>query len=186
MPLFLVDAPTPGFSRGRRLEKIGPHASDTLELFYEDVRVDASQLLEELDQGFAALMNQLPRERWSLAVAAVAASEIALEWTVQYVLERQAFGAPLAKRSKHAFSHRRNETRRHRESGIYRQLHAPSVAGSARHRDRQHGQTVEHRDTGPRAGWLPATARGLRLRARIPHCPCFRRCAGAAHLWRNL
>ena len=73
--LFLVDADTPGFQRGRNLEKIGLHASDTSELFFEDVRVPASAILGELDQGFAVLMGELQRERLSLAIGAVAAAE---------------------------------------------------------------------------------------------------------------
>ena len=94
--LFLVDATTPGFSRGRNLEKIGLHASDTSELFFEDVRVRASAILGELDQGFAVLMGELQRERLSLAVGAVAAAEGVLAECVAYVKERQAFGKPVA------------------------------------------------------------------------------------------
>tara|TARA_R110001592_G_scaffold363248_4_gene682180 strand:- start:33470 stop:34603 length:1134 start_codon:yes stop_codon:yes gene_type:complete len=94
--LFLVDATTPGFSRGRNLEKIGLHASDTSELFFEDVRVPASAILGELDQGFAVLMGELQRERLSLAVGAVAAAEGVLAECVAYVKERQAFGKPVA------------------------------------------------------------------------------------------
>jgi alkylation response protein AidB-like acyl-CoA dehydrogenase len=94
--LFIVDCDTPGFQRGRNLEKIGLHASDTSELFFENVRVPASALLGELDRGFIVLMNELPRERLALAVGAVAAAEGVLGETVQYVKERQAFGAPIA------------------------------------------------------------------------------------------
>jgi acyl-CoA dehydrogenase len=95
--LFLVDTDRPGFSRGRNLEKLGQHAADTSELFYEDVRVPGDALLGELNKGFFALMNELPRERLSLAVGAVAAMEGVLSLTAEYVNERQAFGAPLAK-----------------------------------------------------------------------------------------
>ncbi len=94
--LFLVDTNTPGFQRGRNLEKIGLHAADTSELFFEDVRVPASALLGELDRGFAVLMGELQRERLSLAIGAVAAAEGVLAQTIAYVKERQAFGAPLA------------------------------------------------------------------------------------------
>ena len=97
MTLFLVDKNTPGFSRGRNLEKIGMHASDTSELFFEDVRVPASAVLGEPDQGFAVLMGELQRERLTLAVNAVGAAEGMLEETVAYVQERQAFGAPIAR-----------------------------------------------------------------------------------------
>ena len=94
--LFMVDSTTPGFERGRNLEKIGLHASDTSELFFEDVRVPASAILGELDRGFAVLMGELQRERLSLAVGAVAAAEGVLAETVEYVKERKAFGAPIA------------------------------------------------------------------------------------------
>jgi len=94
--LFMVDTNTPGFQRGRNLEKIGLHASDTSELFFEDVRVPASAILGELDKGFAVLMGELQRERLALAIGAVAAAEGVLADTVEYVKERQVFGGPLA------------------------------------------------------------------------------------------
>ena len=94
--LFMVDTTTPGFQRGRNLEKIGLHASDTSELFFEDVRVPATAILGELDRGFAVLMGELQRERLALAIGAVAAAEGVLAQTVQYVKERKAFGAPIA------------------------------------------------------------------------------------------
>ena len=94
--LFMVDTNTPGFQRGRNLEKIGLHASDTSELFFEDVRVPASAILGELDKGFAVLMGELQRERLALAIGAVAAAEGVLADTVEYVRERQVFGGPLA------------------------------------------------------------------------------------------
>jgi acyl-CoA dehydrogenase len=94
--LFLVDAKTPGFARGRNLEKIGLHASDTSELFFADMRVPATAILGDLDRGFAVLMGELQRERLALAIGAVAAAEGVLADTIEYVKERKAFGAPLA------------------------------------------------------------------------------------------
>jgi acyl-CoA dehydrogenase len=94
--LFMVDSDTPGFQRGRNLEKIGLHASDTSELFFEDVRVPASAILGNVDSGFAVLMGELQRERLALAIGAVAAAEGLLAETVTYVKERTAFGGPLA------------------------------------------------------------------------------------------
>ena len=94
--LFMVDTTTAGFQRGRNLEKIGLHASDTSELFFEDMRVPASAILGELDRGFEVLMGELQRERLSLAIGAVAAAEGVLADTVEYVKERKAFGAPIA------------------------------------------------------------------------------------------
>jgi len=95
--LILVDTNLSGFSRGRNLEKIGQHAADTSELFFEDVRVPESAILGELNSGFIGLMKELPRERLGLAVGAVGALEGALNLTADYVNERQAFGAPLSK-----------------------------------------------------------------------------------------
>ena len=94
--LFMVDTNTPGFQRGRNLEKIGLHASDTSELFFEDVRVPASAILGELDRGFMVLMGELQRERLALAIGGVAAAEGVLTDTIEYVKERKAFGAPIA------------------------------------------------------------------------------------------
>jgi acyl-CoA dehydrogenase len=94
--LFLVDTKLPGYARGRNLDKVGQHMADTSELFFQDVRVPASQRLGAEGGGFAILMNELPRERLVLAVGAVAASEAAIEWTRDYVQQRHAFGKPLA------------------------------------------------------------------------------------------
>ncbi|PLW81452.1 acyl-CoA dehydrogenase [Kineobactrum sediminis] len=94
--LFMVDSDTPGFQRGRNLEKIGLHPSDTSELFFQDVRVSSDAILGELDRGFTVLMGELQRERLALAIGAVAAAEGLIEVTVAYVKERQAFGAPIS------------------------------------------------------------------------------------------
>jgi acyl-CoA dehydrogenase len=94
--LFLVDVDNPGFQRGRNLEKIGMHSSDTSELFFDNVRVPASAVLGGLDKGFTVLMSELQRERLALSVAAVSAADGVLAETVNYVKERHAFGAPLS------------------------------------------------------------------------------------------
>ena len=96
MTLFTVDAHLAGFQRGRNLEKMGLHSGDTSELFFQDVRVSADQILGGEGQGFANLMNELPRERLILGVGCVAAAEGMLDWTVEYVMERKAFGEPLS------------------------------------------------------------------------------------------
>jgi len=95
--LFLADADNEGFQRGRNLEKIGLHASDTSELFFADMHVGEDKILGELDRGFMLLMQELPRERLILCSSAVAAVEGALDWTIEYTHERKAFGAPIAK-----------------------------------------------------------------------------------------
>ncbi|WP_448212689.1 acyl-CoA dehydrogenase family protein [Colwellia sp. MEBiC06753] len=94
--LFLVDADTPGFSRGQNLEKMGQHCGDTSELFFQDVRLTDANILGEVNKGFIGLMSELPRERLTLACTAVAHAEGALKLAIQYVNERQAFGKPLA------------------------------------------------------------------------------------------
>jgi acyl-CoA dehydrogenase len=94
--LLLVEADRPGFQRGRRLEKIGCKAQDTAELFFADVRVPVANLLGEEGRGFYHLMTQLSQERLVQAVRAVASSEAALEWTLEYTQQRKMFGHTLA------------------------------------------------------------------------------------------
>lgn len=96
MTLFTVDMSLPGVARGRNLEKMGQHAADTSELFFADVRVSDGDVLGGLGKGFANLMNELPRERLSLAVGAIGACEGMMERTIAYVKERKAFGQPIA------------------------------------------------------------------------------------------
>ncbi len=85
-----------GFARGRNLEKIGMHAADTSELFFDNVEIPPENILGGSEgQGFAQLMNQLPQERLIIACAAIGAMEGAVERTVQYCQEREAFGGPI-------------------------------------------------------------------------------------------
>ncbi len=93
--LFVVERGMEGFSRGRKLDKIGLRAQDTAELIFEDVRVPATNLLGEPGQGFAYLMTALPQERLSIAVGAVAGAAGSLEETLRYCKEREAFGRPI-------------------------------------------------------------------------------------------
>ncbi|HEX7323413.1 MAG TPA: acyl-CoA dehydrogenase family protein [Mycobacterium sp.] len=96
LSLLVVDANTPGFGRGRNLEKIGLHAQDTSELTFTDMRVPVENLLGEEGQGFYQLVRNLPQERLSLGVGAVAAAEGVLAGTLDYVRQREAFGSPIA------------------------------------------------------------------------------------------
>ena len=95
--LLMVETPgLAGYRRGRILDKIGTKGQDTAELFFDDVRVPAENLLGGVEgRGFAQLMDQLPWERTIIAVAAVAAIERAVELTVEYTKERRAFGKAL-------------------------------------------------------------------------------------------
>lgn len=90
--LILVEADRPGFVRGRNLDKIGQKSADTSELFFSDVRVPFENLVGEEGRGFAIMMEELPRERLTIASRALAESQRAFELTVEYVKERQAFG----------------------------------------------------------------------------------------------
>lgn len=90
--LFLVESDREGFVRGRNLEKIGMKAQDTSELFFENVHVPNSNVLGEVGHGFHHLMARLAQERLSIAILAAASAEAALQWTIDYVSERRAFG----------------------------------------------------------------------------------------------
>ncbi|NUT54884.1 MAG: acyl-CoA dehydrogenase [Thermoleophilia bacterium] len=96
LSLLVVERGMAGFERGRTLEKLGQHAQDTAELFFDGVRVPAANVLGAEGSGFAQLMSNLPQERLSLAVTSVAAAAAAVDWTVTHVLDRRAFGRPLA------------------------------------------------------------------------------------------
>jgi alkylation response protein AidB-like acyl-CoA dehydrogenase len=94
--LFAVDSALPGFQRGRNLDKVGLHSADTSELFFDNLRLDASDVLGRVGGGFGHLMDELPRERLGLAVSAVWHAQGALEKTIDYVTQRKAFGATIA------------------------------------------------------------------------------------------
>ena len=102
MSLLVVEGDRPGFERGRNLDKIGQHAQDTAELFFNDVRVPVANRLGEEGTGFRQLVTKLPQERLSLAVNAVAAAQAAFRWTLDYCKERRAFGQPIG-----SFQHNR-------------------------------------------------------------------------------
>jgi acyl-CoA dehydrogenase len=95
MGLFVVESDMPGFTRGRKLAKVGRRAQDTAELFFEDVAVPAENVLGEPGRGLGYLMLNLPQERLSMAVVAVATCERALQITLDYARERNAFGRPI-------------------------------------------------------------------------------------------
>jgi acyl-CoA dehydrogenase len=94
--LLLVEANTPGFVRGRKLDKLGLRGQDTSELAFEDCLVPVSNLLGQEGQGFKMLMEKLQQERLCIAVASMFSCRRALEDTVTYVKERHAFGQPIA------------------------------------------------------------------------------------------
>lgn len=97
LSLLVVDSDTEGFVRGRNLDKVGLHSQDTSELTFVDMRVPVANLLQEEGRGFYQLVHNLPQERLSLAVGAVAAAEGVLALTLDYVKQRAAFRQPISK-----------------------------------------------------------------------------------------
>src|SRR6202161_2167486 len=96
MSLILVETDRPGFRRGRNLNKLGHLSSDTSELFFDDVRVPATNVLGTEGTGFASLMQELPQERLTLAISSIAAAQKAFDITLDYVRSRMAFGQPIS------------------------------------------------------------------------------------------
>lgn len=94
--LILVDAGTPGFTKGRNLDKIGQNSADTSEMFFEDCRVPITNCLGAENQGFVYLMSQLPQERLSIAVSAMGGAQRAFDEAVKFVKDRKAFGKTIA------------------------------------------------------------------------------------------
>ena len=97
--LLLVERGMPGFEKGKRLKKLGLKAQDTSELFFDNVKVPAENVLggeAMVNRGFICLMEQLPWERIQIAVTAVASAQAAIDWTVAYVKDRKVFGQPVA------------------------------------------------------------------------------------------
>ena len=92
LSLVVLERGMPGFERGRNLEKVGLHSQDTAELSFSDVRVPAENVLGEVGGGFGYLVSNLPQERMSIAIAGVAGARASLNWTIDYVRERKAFG----------------------------------------------------------------------------------------------
>ena len=95
--LFVVEADRKGFTKGKRLHKMGMDSQDTSELFFEDCRIPASNLLGQEGGGFMMLMQKLQQERLCVAIGAVTAAEQVLEDTIKYTKERTAFGKPISK-----------------------------------------------------------------------------------------
>lgn len=97
LTLLVVEDGFEGFEKGRNLDKIGMHAQDTAEMFFADVRVPVANRLGSEGMGFIQLIGNLPQERLSIAVGAVAAAEAALALTIEYARERTAFGRPIGR-----------------------------------------------------------------------------------------
>ncbi len=94
--LLLLNTHLDGFKKGTNLDKIGLHSQDTSEMFFDNIKVPKNQLLGQPGQGFAYLMQELPRERTAIAATALGAIRGSIDVTTAYVQERQAFGQPIA------------------------------------------------------------------------------------------
>ncbi len=94
--LLIVERGMKGFERGRNLDKLGMHAQDTAELFFNDVEVPEENLLGEEGMGFVYLMTNLAQERLGIAVGAIAVADAAVKWTLDYTKERKAFGQSIS------------------------------------------------------------------------------------------
>jgi len=95
LSLFVVERGMPGFERGKQIDKLGQHASDTAELFFEDVAVPAANRLGPEGSGFLQLIARLVPERLILAVGTIVGCEGAFAWTLDYIKQRTAFGRPI-------------------------------------------------------------------------------------------
>ena len=94
--MLVIEGDTPGLERGRNLDKVGMHAQDTAELFFNDALVPVANLLGAEGQGFTQMVHNLAQERLSVAVSGVATAQAAIRMTVEYVKEREAFGSPIS------------------------------------------------------------------------------------------
>jgi alkylation response protein AidB-like acyl-CoA dehydrogenase len=93
--LFALETGTPGFERGRKLDKVGQPEANTSELFFQDVHIPNENVIGEVDRGFIQMMEQLPQERISAAIGNLTQAKAILEETLVYAKERQAFGQPI-------------------------------------------------------------------------------------------
>ena len=183
--LLVVERGMEGFTRGRKLDKMGLHAADTAELHFENVRVPGDNLLGEEGRGFYHLMHNLPSERLSIAIAAIAGARETWRETLQYVKDRKAFGQPIGSFQHNRFLMAEMDTELEiAEQYIDRCLRAAvdkeltAVAGVE-------GQVVVHRARQAGRRQLRAAARRVRLHERVQGRPRLRRRADPDDLRRH-
>ena len=185
MSLLVLERGMEGFERGRNLEKLGMHSQDTAELFFDDVAVPVENRLGIEGEGFGYLVQNLPQERLSLAVSAVAAARHAFALTLEYCGQRTAFGQTIGSFQNTRFVLAELATQIEVAEVVHRHLRGRAGPRRAHGRSGGHGQVVVHRaavaDGRPRA----ATARRLRVHARVPHLPRLCRRPDHLHLWRH-
>ena len=167
-----------GFRRGRLLDKIGMKAQDTAELFFDDLRVPAHNLLGAAEgQGFVQLMQQLPQERLIVALGGIAAMERALAETLAYVKERKAFGKTIWEFQNTRFKLAEVQATVLAARAMVDAAMVASPARRTRRGTRRAAQILGHRAAGQGDGRMPAALRRLRLHERIPdrralRCAC--------------
>ena len=183
--LLVVERGMEGFERGRHLDKIGLDAQDTAELSFTDVHVPAENLLGEEGMGFIYLMQNLPQERIIIAIMAAAAMESVLDGDAAIHQGAQGFWQADRQLPKQPVRAGRAGDRGHRGAHHGRRVHRAAPGGEADGRTGRDGQVVFHRKAGAFDRPLPATARWIRLHARIPRCPRLSRRSGADDLRRH-
>ncbi len=166
--LVVVEKGMAGFDRGRNLDKVGLHAQDTSELFFDNVVVPKENLLGEEGSGFVSLMMNLPQERLSIAMMAAAACEAVLEMCLDYAKEREAFGRPIGKFQNTRFVIAEMATEAHIAPGLRRRLRAPAQRRRARRQARVDGEVVDHRAAEEDRRPGRADLRRLRLHDGVP------------------
>ncbi len=185
MSLMILERGMPGFERGRNLEKIGMHAQDTAELFFNDVEVPITNRLGEEGSGFRSLVDKLPQERLSIAVTGVAAARQAFDTTLAYTKERTAFGQPVGSFQNSRFKLAEMATELELAQTFVDRCVLALNDARAHRRGGCDGQVVVHR--APEAGHrhVPAAPRRLRLHGRVPDRPCVHRRADHDDLRRD-
>ena len=149
--LLVAERGMPGFTRGRKLDKIGLHAQDTAELFFDDVRVPAANLLGREGGGFVHLMERLPRERMSIAILALTSVRAALDWTVDYTTRPHRVRAAAGRVPEHRVRAGHGGDRNRRARGLPGQGGPRAERGHADRGRRGQGQALGDRGAAPRA-----------------------------------
>ena len=164
-----------GFERGRNLDKVGQHAQDTAELFFDDVRVPKENLLGEEGAGFVYLMTNLSQERLSIAVSAAQRLRAWSSTTpLSYAKERTAFGKPIGKFQHNRFVIAEMATEAHIARVFVDDCIKRHVAGELDTADRVDGEVVDHRAAEEAGRPGRADARRVRLHDGVPDRPGLR------------
>jgi hypothetical protein len=163
--LYLVEAATPGFEKGKQIKKVGWHSQDTAELYFTDCRIPKANRLGDKGSGFLKLMMKLQQERLVCAIGAVAAAEFMLEITIRYC-------RPAADQiPEHAVRDRRDGDRGTAGTDLRRQTDRRPHGGEEHRRRRLDGEVLDHGDGLPHGRPLHAALRRLRLLRGVPDRP---------------